>query len=121
MPNEIALTEVSIPIERLKLLIRCELESISGDAGHAFTVLIYDWRSLSNDSQKSLLHRREKYEAIWQEELKNASDILTNDIDLFVLRRFLQGAMYWTTHWHKQSGSVTLDDLSEMALKMILK
>ena len=41
--------------------------------------------------------------------------------DLFITRRFLTGALSWTTTWFRAEGSLTLEQLAEEALLMVLK
>lgn len=51
--------------ERVLALIRCELQSIMGGSGEAMAVLVYEWRSLSEDGQAQVLALRDIYEQIW--------------------------------------------------------
>jgi len=41
--------------------------------------------------------------------------------DVFITRRFLTGALSWTTTWFRAQGSLTLEELAEEALLMVLK
>ncbi|MDX1452471.1 MAG: hypothetical protein R3183_07920 [Oleiphilaceae bacterium] len=41
--------------------------------------------------------------------------------DTFILRRFLTGALSWTTTWYNPKGNVTLDALAEQALLLAIK
>ena len=115
-----SLQGISNPEERLRAMIRCELHAIFGQQGNALTVLIFEWRALSEESQQKLLEKRHAYERLWQDELKNASSRLRADIDPLVLRRFLHGSLYWTTHWYQDGGDYNLDDLTEQALRLIM-
>jgi len=118
---ESALATIDTPVARLRAMIRCELESIQGENGHALAVLVYEWRSLSPENQQNLLHIREAYEQLWLTEFTGTTEHLKPGIEPFVLRRFLSGSLYWTTYWYKESGALTISDLTEMALKLILK
>jgi AcrR family transcriptional regulator len=44
-----ALAEAANVRERVLALIRCELQSIMGGSGEAMAVLVYEWRSLSEE------------------------------------------------------------------------
>ncbi len=114
-----ALKGISSPKDRLRAMILCELHAILGQQGNALTVLVFEWRALSDESQKALLEKRHAYERLWQTELKNAHDDLRTDVDPLVLRRFLHGALYWTTHWYQEGGDFNLDDLTEQAMRLI--
>ena len=41
--------------------------------------------------------------------------------DPFVLRRFLTGALSWTTTWFRPGGKMSLDELAEQALALVIK
>ena len=60
-----ALAEAQGTRERLLALIRCELQSIMGGTGEAMAVLVYEWRSLSEEGQAQVLALRDTYEQIW--------------------------------------------------------
>ncbi|MBD9417149.1 TetR/AcrR family transcriptional regulator [Pseudomonas sp. PDM16] len=116
-----ALAQSTSPRERLLALIRCELQSIVGGTGEAMGVLVYEWRSLSEESQAYILSLRDTYEQIWLDVLGEARDAGYFKADPFVLRRFLTGALSWTTTWFKPEGKMTLDQLAEEALTLVFK
>ena len=116
-----ALSEASGPRERVLALIRCELQSIMGGTGEAMGVLVYEWRSLSEESQAYILSLRDTYEQIWLEVLGEARAAGHFKADPFVLRRFLTGALSWTTTWFRPDGKMSLDQLAEEALNLVLK
>src|SRR5690606_15953219 len=96
---ESALAEAGSLRERVLALIRCELQSIMGGTGEAMAVLVYEWRSLSEDSQTHILALRDRYEQLWLEVLQEARQAGCVQGDPFILRRFLTGALSWTTTW----------------------
>lgn len=106
---------------RVLALIRCELQSITGGTGEAMGVLVYEWRALSEDGQARILALREAYERLWLDVLEEAKAAGYVQGDPFVLRRFLTGALSWTTTWFRADGPMTLDDLAEEALSLVLK
>ncbi|WJN57899.1 Acyclic terpenes utilization regulator AtuR, TetR family [Pseudomonas sp. SO81] len=116
-----ALAEASDTRERVLGLIRCELQSIMGGTGEAMGVLVYEWRSLSEESQAYILSLRDTYEQIWLDVLSDARDAGYFNADPFVLRRFLTGALSWTTTWFRPDGKITLDQLAEEALALVFK
>ena len=107
--------------ERVLALIRCELQSIMGGTGEAMAVLVYEWRSLSQDSQRFILELRDTYEQLWLEVLGEARQQGYFKTDPFILRRFLTGALSWTTTWFHPDGPMTLEQLAEEALSLVLK
>jgi AcrR family transcriptional regulator len=116
-----ALAEADTVRERLLALIRCELQSIMGGSGEAMAVLVYEWRSLSADAQAQVLALRDLYEQLWLQVLGEAKQAGYIKGDVFVTRRFLTGALSWTTTWFRPQGSMTLDQLADEALMMALK
>ncbi len=107
--------------ERVLALIRCELQSIMGGTGEAMAVLVYEWRSLSEEGQRHILQLRETYERLWLEVLAEARAEGYFSADPFILRRFLTGALSWTTTWFRPEGPMTLDQLAEQALSLVIK
>jgi AcrR family transcriptional regulator len=116
-----ALAEGSSVRERVLALIRCELQSIMGGNGEAMAVLVYEWRSLSEQGQRQVLALRDIYERVWLEVLGEAKEAGYIRGDVAVTRRFLTGALSWTTTWFRAEGSLSLDQLAEQALILVLK
>ncbi|UZE95379.1 TetR/AcrR family transcriptional regulator [Alkalimarinus alittae] len=107
--------------DKLLELIKCELTSITGFTGEAMTVLVYEWRSLSTESQAHILSLRDTYEQMWLDTLNQAKEEGLVKGDTFIARRFLTGALSWTTTWFDERGGMSLDELAEQALLLVLK
>ncbi|MDW3713937.1 MULTISPECIES: TetR/AcrR family transcriptional regulator [Pseudomonas] len=107
--------------ERVLALIRCELQSIMGGTGEAMAVLVYEWRSLSEEGQRYILELRDAYELLWLDVLGEAKAQGYFNADPFILRRFLTGALSWTTTWFRPEGAMSLDQLCEEALSLVIK
>jgi AcrR family transcriptional regulator len=117
----VALARTQDVRERVLALIRCELQSIMGGNGEAMAVMIYEWRSLSPQEQAKILVLREAYEQLWLQVLGEARDSGLLQGDVFVTRRFLTGALSWSTTWFRADGSMTLEQLADQALLLLLK
>lgn len=115
------LSEAKTPKEEVLALISCELESIIGQTGDAMSVLVYEWRSLSKENQEDILRLRDEYEKIWMNSLDKAKQEGQINADTFVLRRFLTGALSWTTTWFKPDGDYSIEALAEEALLLAIK
>lgn len=115
-----AMEAADTPRQKLRALIRAELESINGQTGEAMAVLVFEWRSLSEDSRAEVLELRDIYEALWLNvlgALKERGDLLA---DPFVVRRMLTGALSWTVTWYKpERGGLTLDGLTDQVMAML--
>ena len=116
-----ALAEAGSVRERVLALIRCELQSIMGGTGEAIAVLVYEWRSLSADGQTQVRALRDLYEQVWLQVLGEARDAGLISGDVAITRRFLTGALSWTTTWFKPQGSLSLEQLADQALTLLLK
>ena len=116
-----ALAEAHTLQERVLALIRCELQSIMGGTGEAMAVLVYEWRSLSEEGQAQVLALRDTYEQIWLAVLGEAREAGYFKGDPFIQRRFLTGALSWTNTWFRSQGPMTLDQLAEEALSLVCK
>jgi hypothetical protein len=92
-----------------------------GGSGEAMAVLVYEWRSLSPQGQAQVLALRDIYESLWLQVLGEAKAAGYIRGDVFITRRFLTGALSWTTTWFSAQGSMTLGQLAEEALLMVLK
>jgi len=115
------LEEAETPEDRVLALIECELEAINGMTGNAMSVLVYEWRSLKEENQNIILSLREDYEKIWLQALDEAKKEGQIVADTFILRRFLTGALSWTTTWFDAEGDIDLKDLARQALTLAIK
>jgi AcrR family transcriptional regulator len=116
-----ALAQTNKPEDKILALIRCELESVLGETGAAMTVLVYEWRSLKEESQLEILKLRDIYENLWIDTLTEAKEAGSVVIDPAVLRRLLTGALSWTVNWYRKEGDLTVEQLAQMALSLAIK
>lgn len=106
--------------EKLRALIRTELESINGQTGEAMAVLVYEWRSLSESSQAEVLELRDIYEDLWLSVLNELAEEKQLGADPFITRRMLTGALSWTVTWYRpERGGLTLDGLTDQVMAML--
>ncbi|WP_048495811.1 TetR/AcrR family transcriptional regulator [Marinobacter subterrani] len=106
--------------DKLRGLVRAELESINGQTGEAMAVLVFEWRSLSAASQAEVLELRDIYEALWLEVLEALKSEGALEADPFVVRRMLTGALSWTVTWYNPGrGGLTLDGLTDQVMAMM--
>ncbi|OZC37828.1 MULTISPECIES: TetR/AcrR family transcriptional regulator [Marinobacter] len=106
--------------EKLRALVRAELESINGQTGEAMAVLVYEWRSLSEESQAEVLALRDHYEGLWLSVLEQLRTEGSIDAEPFIVRRMLTGALSWTVTWYRpERGGLTLDGLTDQVLAIM--
>ncbi|MBZ2188081.1 TetR/AcrR family transcriptional regulator [Alcanivorax sp. JB21] len=115
-----ACTEYPEPLPRLEALIRAELQSIIGDTSEAMSVLVYEWRCLSEDRQQEVLALRAVYEEIWTDclEALRAQGLLEDDA--FVVRRLITGMASWANTWFDQHGSLSLEALAHIIVRRVI-
>lgn len=106
---------------KLQALIDCELQSIVGDTREAMAVLVYSWDGLSPANQAEVLALRAVYEEIWLAVLRAARAEGLVDVDPFVLRRLLTGAISWSGTWFDPKGSMPLAELAATVLGLAVK
>lgn len=115
-----AMEAADTPRQKLRALIRAELESINGQTGEAMAVLVFEWRSLSEDAQADVLELRDIYEKLWLDVLQRLEREGALGADPFVVRRMLTGALSWTVTWYKpERGGLTLDGLTDQVMAMM--
>ncbi|MFO8141284.1 MAG: TetR/AcrR family transcriptional regulator [Marinobacter sp.] len=108
------------PRDKLRALIRTELESINGQTGEAMAVLVYEWRSLSEGSRAEVLALRDIYEGLWLSVLEELSGQGQLKADPFIVRRMLTGALSWTVTWYQpERGGLTPDGLTDQVMAMM--
>ena len=116
-----SLSEASDLRGRVLALIRCELHSIMGGTGEAMAVLVYEWRSLSEQGRAVVLELRDTYEQLWLTVLSEARAAGYFKADPFIMRRLLTGALSWTNTWFRPEGAMSLDQLADEALSLVIK
>jgi len=115
-----AMETAETPKDKLRALVRAELESINGQTGEAMAVLVFEWRSLSADSRVEVLKLRDFYEALWLDVLGTLREQKRLLADPFVVRRMLTGALSWTVTWYRpERGGLTLDGLADQVMVML--
>jgi AcrR family transcriptional regulator len=99
--------------------IRSELQfTIGTDTNAVMSVLITEWRCLSEQHQQSILEQRDRYEAVWMDVLERAQTEGFVDGDVFILRRMLAGGIHWSTTWFKADGEMSIEDLAAETLRI---
>lgn len=106
--------------DRFRTMVRAHLATILERGADYIPVLLYEWRSLSPESRAQVIEVKDRYEAIWQDglrELKQAG-LLRDDGKL--ARLFMFGALNWVAQWYRPDGGFTLDQIAERALEFFL-
>lgn len=117
------LAERSDPRARLLYLIRAELDALLANSTDGGAVVVNEWRCLSKSGQAEILSLRADYEHIWLDELISSqkASIGVVDIDVSLLRRLLAGAIASCINWYRADGELSIDEIADQTLKLILK
>lgn len=99
--------------DRLRTLISTELYAMNGETGEAWSVMVDEWRNLSDEGKATILKLREEYESIWLEVLQEAHKEGIVSMEPVVLRRLLAGCLHWTPTWFRHDRGLTLEDLAD--------
>lgn len=115
-----AVDEASTPEEKVLACIKNELQfTISDDTVAAMSVLVSEWRCLSPESQSEILLIREAYEQVWLDTLNLAKETGLIKGNVFIIRRFVAGAINWSPNWFRSDGMLSLDDLAAEVFSII--
>jgi AcrR family transcriptional regulator len=108
------------PRDKLLACIRSELQfTIGPDTTAVMSLLVSEWRSLSEDAQRDILEYRNSYEQQWLEVLRGAKKAGLVAGDVFVTRRLLAGAIHWTPYWFQLDGELSLEELANETLGLV--
>lgn len=114
-----ALTETRDPVDQLRALVAGELQAIVGDTSEAMSVLVYEWRCLSEDKQREILALRAVYEGLWLDVLEELRQAGYFTDDPFIVRRLITGMTSWTNTWFDPRGSLTIAGLAAMIVHRV--
>lgn len=105
---------------QLRALIYMELVFIVGDTREAMSVMVQEWRSLSDEQQRQALQLRQVYEDIWLKVLAQLKTEGHFSCSPFVMRRLITGMNSWAYNWFKTSRDLSLDELADITLARVV-
>ncbi|HMN21321.1 MAG TPA: TetR/AcrR family transcriptional regulator [Ottowia sp.] len=107
-------------LERLRALVRHHLAVVVGPDSHFIPVMLYEWRALTPEQRRDVAKQKDAYEAAWMPALRR----LHRDGQLRarpeVARLLIFGALNWAAQWFNPQGPLTLDELTEQALRLFV-
>jgi AcrR family transcriptional regulator len=109
------------PREAFRQLVQVHLHTLLAPDHDFISVLLYEWRSLDEQSRNRIVALTDRYEAIWDrviEALHQSGDwAAPTRCD----RLFMFGTLNWTAQWFKAGSGTTIDALAEQAVQFILR
>ncbi len=119
---EAAVAAVSGPRERLRALIRLQLDCLIGEETRDYyAVLIAEWRELDAAAKPGLTARRTQYSAIWHAVLDECARAGLLRSDPHSLQFVLHGAINWASTWFKPGGRLLIDDYARILEDLVLE
>jgi AcrR family transcriptional regulator len=115
-----AIDGITDPVQRLRVLIRTHLGNLLEGDCHA-PMLLNESRSLEAAAQAQIAAAFDRYQLPWQatlDELATRKMIASAEAPV---RLFLFGMLNWTPQWYRSDGGLSLDQLTDAALQMLLK
>jgi AcrR family transcriptional regulator len=107
------------PEAKFRALVRNHLRNII-EAHCEFPVLIYEWRSLTEESRAEVIAAKDRYEAVWQATLKELKKTGLVADDSRVTRLLLFGALNWVVQWYRPDGPLSLEQIADQAVALFL-
>lgn len=101
------------PEEKLRQAMVVYLQFMLEQRGLS-SVLLLEYRSLEPEFRQRHIPRRDHYERLWRDLLKEGSDQGVFDVsDPALVSRFLLGVMNWTITWYREDGALTPVELAQ--------
>lgn len=99
--------------ERMLAMVRCHLTALLGPKLDAMTVMLYEWRSLSEPARARVLTSRDAYEELWMAPIDEAAALGLVDADTGLVRHTVLGALNWTGQWYRPDRRVGVELLAQ--------
>ena len=114
-----AIAGVTDPEQRLHLLVRTHLGTLlEGDCNSP--MLLNETRSLDAGSRAEIAAAFDRYQAPWQATLDELAACGKLRSAAQPLRLFLFGMLNWAGHWYRPDGPLTVDQLADSAVAMLI-
>ena len=114
-----AIAGVADPEQRLHRLVRTHLGTLlEGDCSSP--LLINETRALDGGARAEIAAAFDRYQAPWQATLDELAAQGKIASAAAPLRLFLFGMLNWSGHWYRPDGPLTVDQLAESAVALLL-
>jgi AcrR family transcriptional regulator len=105
--------------ERMLAMVRCHLTALLGPKLDAMTVMLYEWRSLSEPARARVLTSRDAYEELWMAPIDEAAALGLVDADTLLVRQTALGALNWTGQWYRPDRRVGVELLAQRMFHLL--
>ena len=108
------------PDEKLRRAIRVYLETLA-DHADLSAVLLLEHRSLEPDLHTRHVPRRDRFESMWRELIREGKDAgIFSCMSPSLAARALLGVMNWTITWYRPDGPLTAAEIAEQFADLFL-
>ena len=119
--QEVALTGKTDASDRLRALMRAHLKTLLERGSDFIPVLLYEWKSLSTDSQSRIVNLRDRYEQAWNETLETLKDQGRIPTSVKITRLFVFGALNWSAQWFDPNLRLDIDGIADRAMELFVR
>ena len=115
-----ALSPRASGVQRLRALVRNHLQIMVGPDSDFIPVMLYEWRLLSEAQRLDVSAQKDEYEAQWMPALEALHHTGKLKARPEIARLLIFGALNWTAQWYSDSGSLSLDELTDQSLALFI-
>jgi len=115
----VAIDGIADPERRLSILVRTHLGTLL-EAGCNSPMLLNETRSLDVGARAEIAAAFDRYQAPWQATLDELAACGRIASAAAPLRLLLFGMLNWSGHWYRADGPLTVDQLAESAVGLLL-
>lgn len=116
---QVAINGVDDPVQRLHMLVRTHLGNLLEGDCHT-PMLLNESRSLDASARAEIAAAFDQYQIPWQTTLDELAAQGKIASAAPPVRLFLFGMLNWTSQWYRSDGPLTLDQLADQAVTLLL-
>lgn len=114
-----AIEGIADPEQRLRVLVRTHLGTLlEGDCRSP--LLVSETRALDDKARTEIAAAFDRYQVPWQQTLDELRDTGKLASAAPPVRLLLFGMLNWSSHWYRPDGNLSVDELAEAAVAMLL-
>jgi len=108
------------PAEALRALIRAHFDILLCPGSDFVPVMLYEWRSLTPRQRETVVALQREYEAPWLPVLQDLHRQGRLHANVHLARLLILGALNWSVQWFNAEQGGSLDELSDVALRLFI-